>query len=95
MFSYVTLTSSCRETDVKSMLFTYFIMPNWEENKYKRKHVASFQRSKDSGFCCMEIIACRGRHISFLLMDLRIICTNSLSQPRFSTSLSEPDKCNA
>ena len=26
----------------------------------------------------MDIIACKGRHISFLLMYLHIICTNAL-----------------
>ena len=30
------------------------------------------------GLICMDIIAYKGRHISFLLMNLHIICTNAL-----------------
>ena len=49
----------------------------FERNRFRQSRNAGWQRN-ELGLICMDIIAYKGRHISFLLMNLHIICTNIL-----------------
>ena len=48
-----------------------------ERNRFLQSRTAGWKRTV-LGLICMDIIAYKGRHISFLLMNLHIICTNAL-----------------
>ena len=64
-----TLTSSCRETDVKAMLFVFYDAMNLrvkckKENTSRQSRTAGWQRNV-LGLFCMDIIVYKGRLISF------------------------------
>ena len=62
-----TPTSSCRETDVKAMLFVHDILSCQlrvkceKENRPRQSRTAGWQRNV-LGLFCMDIIAKKGRH---------------------------------